>query len=60
MDDIKKRLEFHEVKVVELSLTNENPTLLAMHKKKVERFKELRLKCLFSGEDRIDIAKTTK
>lgn len=60
MEDIKNYLEFQEIRIIGLSLTNENPTLLALNKKKVESFKELRLKCLFNGEVCIDIPKITK
>ncbi|WP_249594313.1 hypothetical protein [Peribacillus frigoritolerans] len=56
-DEVMDRLEFHERKVVELTLTAENPTLLELHRKQVKRFKKLRMGSLF--ED-VDITKITE
>ncbi|MEK5530339.1 hypothetical protein MKX79_13280 [Viridibacillus sp. FSL R5-0468] len=61
--EISERLEFHENRVKELTLTKKDPSLLESHKKKVERFEKLLSECaverLINGGDKIDITKIT-
>lgn len=53
-----ERLNFHEMRVVALTLTDENPALLEIHKKQVKRFKKLQMESLY--DDDVDITTITE
>jgi hypothetical protein len=57
VEDIDNRISFHETKRVELTLTGDDPALLAHHKYQIERFTQLRIKALVLGK--VDITKYT-
>ncbi|MEH7440505.1 hypothetical protein V7182_23945 [Neobacillus drentensis] len=58
VEQVQQRLEFHELRVVDLSMTGDNPSLLAIHQKQVKRFRSLLVRAAVNGE--VDITKFKK